>query len=194
MNLFEDKAFATASIKSIVGHYGKLVYDKKDLPSFAKEVRISPLGYTLPLGGTQILPLEIGDIYIGRQYMDTDLKLNDFVVFTPVNNDGHYLYITSDMLNEYHRDILSTYYGFVNNHKNYHAMWFRSAIEDYKLKNPRWSDDLERTFADLKPVFDSHYALATNLRINRFISEMSILEDFYSWTGFLNLKDKTRYL
>lgn len=194
MNLFEDKAFATASIKSIVGHYGKLVYSKNDLPGFAKEVRISPLGYTLPLEPTAMLPLEIGDIYIGRQYVDSNLALNDFVVFTSVNAEGHFLYITSDMLNEYHSDILSTYYAFVNNHKNYHAMWFRSAVEDYKLKNPKWSDDLERTFADLKPVFDSHYALAHNLNINRFISEMTILEDFYSWTGFLNLKDKTRYL
>lgn len=194
MNMFEDKAFVTASIKSILGHFGKLVYSRAEVPANGKVVRVNQLGFTLTETTNKLLPIENSDMFIGRQQTAPDeLAFNDFVIFSRVNDQDHYLYITSDMIGGIHVETFGKYYAYVNNHKNYHAMWFRATIDKYKEDHAEWAINTDKTFADLKPHFDSHYALAMNLGINRFIPEMTNLEDFYCWAGFINPTSKTRY-
>lgn len=195
MNLFEDKAYATASMRSILGHHGKLAFDLKELPKCEKSVRVNALGFTLTNQFNDMLPYDSGDIYIGRKWNpDGTLAINDFVMYSITDLDeSHYLYVTSTQLDEYHQDIFGKYYAYVNNHKNYHGMWFRATIEEYKANNPDWALDTDQTFKDLKPYFDAHYSLSKNLGINRFITEMNAMEDFYCWAGFLNTTDKSRY-
>lgn len=195
MNLFEDKAYATASMRSILGHYGKLAFDIKELPKSEKGVRVNAMGFTLTNTANNILPYDNGDIYIGRKWnADGTLAINDFVLYSITDlKQNHYLYITSEQVNDFHQDIFGKFYAFVNNHKNYHGMWFRATVEEYKAANPDWAMNTDQTFKDLKPTFDAHYSLAKNLGINRFINEMDLMEDFYCWAGFLNTVDKSRY-
>lgn len=194
MNIFEDKAFATASFRSILGHYGVLAFDAKELPKSDKIIRINSLGFTLTNEYNPLLPFDNGDLYIGRKWLaDGELAVNDFVLYSITDHDkGEYIYITSDMIKQ-HEAMFGKYYAFVNNHKNYHGMWFRATIETYKSNHPDWAINTDNTFNDLKPVFDAHYSLAKNLGINRFNVEMSRLEEFYCWAGFLDTDSKTRY-
>ena len=195
MNVFDDKGFAAASIRNVLGNYGKLAMSKSELPLCGKVVRINTLGFTLSTELTDVLPYDKMDLYIGRkQINDGKLSIRDFVVYviTDIEKD-QYLYLSSDSLPDHICSLLANYYTYVNNHKNYHGMYFRSVIESYKLTHAGWDINTEKTFGDLKPMFDIHYALAKNLNINRFNTELSALEDFYCWAGFLNISDKKRY-
>lgn len=195
MNIFEDKAYVTDAMRAVLSHRGKLAFSLGDVPKSEKGVRVNSLGFTLTNDFNNILPYDSSDLYIGRKRnSDGTVAVNDFVLYSITDiKRGHYLYITSDHVNEFYRENFGKFYAFVNNHKNYHGMWFRATIEEYKSNNPDWAINTDQTFKDLKPYFDAHYSLSNNLGINRFITEMATLEDFYCWAGFLNTTDKTRY-
>ena len=171
-----------AASTALLAQFGKLT---TALPEVRRTLRINNIGFTLPTHATAVLPLYPDDIYIGRLVHEGVTSVSDMLLYRRelIGGVEHFLYVDTRDLDSWLSNQISNHYNYVSSCRNYHALWFRSAVEEYKSTHSTWRADLPQVRSDLSELYRSHIHLGRQMRIPRFVIELENLKEFWSTTG-----------
>lgn len=181
-SLDEHRTGLRVATTALLSQFGKLT---TELPAVRRAIRINNVGFTLPTASTAVLPLYNDDIYIGRLVVDNAASVQDMLVYRRemIGNVEHFLCVDTRDVAPWQMMQVHNHYNYVSSARNYHALWFRSAVEEYKAENRTWQADLGKVRGDLEGLYRSHIHLGSKMRIPRFAIELENLKDFWEETG-----------
>lgn len=184
-NTQDDRRTALrAGAVSLLAQFGELALE---LPPVGRVIRVNNIGFTLPTKATAVLPIYKDDIYLGR--ITEDGVLTPAIILYRIEMIGdtpHYLYLDTRKLDSWNAVQIRNHYSYVSSCRNYHALWFRSAVEQYKSDNGTWRADLKRANNELESLYRSHIHLGRTMRIPRFVTELENLKGFWQEVGLYN--------
>lgn len=191
--IVEERTSLRNQINDLMSHHGNFI---EVLPELHRLVRVSSIGYTLPTQPTTILPTDIEDIYIGRlRNPNGNWSADRFFIYREqmLNGKRIYFYISTDSVGDYNAEVLLTFYTYVANQRNWHALWFRSIVQDYQEKHSNWDSNAKQSSQDLRRDFESLLHLGKVSRIPRFVIELEETQSFWKAIGLAKADSQTVY-
>lgn len=191
--IVEERTSLRNQINDLMSYHGNFI---AEIPELHRLVRVSSIGYTLPTQPTTILPADIEDIYIGRlRNPNGNWSTDRFFIYREqiLNGNRIYFYISTDNVDSYNEEVLLKFYTCVANQRNWHALWFRSVVQDYQETHTNWNSNIKQSSQDLRRDFEALLHLGRTSRIPRFIIELEETQTFWRTIGLAKPDVKTVY-